>query len=299
MLHFFLSSLSLHAQFKVGSTGNIGIKGSPSVYSLDIKATSYGIKLDFSSSKDLLFDSYYEHPVIMPANSNYGYLGKSSSYFYYSYITHMRTYDLVQYSDEKIKKNIKTLNSSLEKLLLLKGYKYDLADYPGMPTPGEGDTAKVGLLAQEVMQIIPEVVELDTASNLYGIEYTALIPYLIEAIKEQQQQIEQLKNKVGFKSSNALVEGLEEQNTTASLSQNQPNPFNQETQISFYIPQDVQTANLYVYDLTGKQIKSINVVQREYGSVTIYANELNAGMYKYALVVNGSIVGTETMVLTD
>jgi hypothetical protein len=48
-----------------------------------------------------------------------------------------------------------------------------------------------------------------------------------------------------------------------------------------------------------KQIKSINIIERGSSSITIYANELLAGMYKYALIVDGQLVGTETMILTN
>lgn len=67
----------------------------------------------------------------------------------------------------------------------------------------------------------------------------------------------------------------------------------------FYKPIDIQLANLYINDLAGKQIKSIDIVQRENGSIIIYANELQPGMYKYSLIADGNIVGTETMILTD
>ena len=43
----------------------------------------------------------------------------------------------------------------------------------------------------------------------------------------------------------------------------------------------------------------MDIVQRENGSIVIYANEFQPGMYKYALIADGVIVGTETMILTE
>ena len=55
----------------------------------------------------------------------------------------------------------------------------------------------------------------------------------------------------------------------------------------------------YVYDLQGKQIKSINVTERELGTIVIKGSELQPGIYYYSLIADGNIVGTEKMILTD
>ena len=52
----------------------------------------------------------------------------------------------------------------------------------------------MGLIAQEVELIIPEVVDVNEMDNIKCISYTSLIGVLIEAIKEQQKQINDLKN---------------------------------------------------------------------------------------------------------
>ena len=51
----------------------------------------------------------------------------------------------------------------------------------------------VGLIAQEVELIIPEIVGYDEKSKIKNISYNSLIPLLIESIKDQQQQINELK----------------------------------------------------------------------------------------------------------
>jgi hypothetical protein len=58
-------------------------------------------------------------------------------------------------------------------------------------------------------------------------------------------------------------------------------------------------ASLYIYDMQGKQLKSIAIPGRENGQVIIYGSELQAGIYNYTLIADGQVVGTEQMILTD
>jgi Ca2+-binding EF-hand superfamily protein len=58
------------------------------------------------------------------------------------------------------------------------------------------DTRQYGLIAQEVEKIFPEMVKTIDAKGYKGVDYMKLIPVLVEAIKEQQKQIEDLKKAV-------------------------------------------------------------------------------------------------------
>ena len=90
-------------------------------------------------------------------------------------------------SDERIKTNIKTIENALDKTLLLRGVEYnDIRIEP--------EKKKIGLIAQEVELIIPEVVHTNEKTTMKSIEYQCLVPLLIEAIKNQQKQINDLKN---------------------------------------------------------------------------------------------------------
>ena len=91
-------------------------------------------------------------------------------------------------SDEKLKDNLKPIENSLDKVFKLSGYEFDWNDkqetYQGHD---------VGVIAQEVEKVLPEVVT--TRDNGYkAVKYEKIVPLLIEAIKEQQKQIEELKN---------------------------------------------------------------------------------------------------------
>jgi hypothetical protein len=95
-------------------------------------------------------------------------------------------YGYGQSSDERIKTNIKTIENALDKTLLLRGVEYnDIRIEP--------ERKKIGLIAQEVELIIPEVVRTNEQDDLKSIEYQNLVALLIEAIKDQQKQINELK----------------------------------------------------------------------------------------------------------
>jgi hypothetical protein len=93
------------------------------------------------------------------------------------------TGDVTAYSDARVKENVKTIENPLDKVLKLRGVTYNRIDL-------DDKTEKIGVIAQEIQQVLPQVVieENDRLSVSYG-NITAL---LIEGMKEQQQQIHKL-----------------------------------------------------------------------------------------------------------
>jgi hypothetical protein len=87
-------------------------------------------------------------------------------------------------SDEKLKENVQTIENALDKVLTLRGVEFDRKD------SGEH---QIGVIAQEVEKIIPEVVYGDETKS---VAYGNLVGLLIEAIKEQQKEIDELKKKL-------------------------------------------------------------------------------------------------------
>jgi hypothetical protein len=95
------------------------------------------------------------------------------------------TGDVIAYSDARVKDNIITVENALDKVKSLRGVTYTRKD-------DDTKTPKVGVIAQEVLPILPEVVQQDTNGN-YSVAYGNMVGVLIEAIKEQQRQIDELK----------------------------------------------------------------------------------------------------------
>jgi hypothetical protein len=95
------------------------------------------------------------------------------------------TGDVIAYSDARVKDNIETVKDALQTITSLRGVTYTRKD-------NEDKSRKVGVIAQEVLPILPEVVQQDDKGN-YSVAYGNVVGVLIEAIKEQQQQIDELK----------------------------------------------------------------------------------------------------------
>ena len=94
--------------------------------------------------------------------------------------------DLTINSDMRLKSNIISLSGALAKLLEIDGKTYTMKS--------NEKAAKIGLLAQDVQKVLPELVkESDDKQGTLSVNYQGLIPVLINAIKEQQEQIDELK----------------------------------------------------------------------------------------------------------
>ena len=98
--------------------------------------------------------------------------------------------DITALSDQRYKQNITPLSNCLDSVCSLTGYSYTRTDYK----PGE---SQIGLIAQEVNNVFPQAVNYDTESDIYSLNYTALIAPLVQSIKELREQVNQLKARLG------------------------------------------------------------------------------------------------------
>lgn len=97
--------------------------------------------------------------------------------------------DRLPSSDKNLKTNITPIENALDKILSLEGVEFDFISGVNC---GYLKKHQIGLIAQDVNKVIPEVVGKNTDGTL-GVSYQHLVAVLIEAIKEQQQEIEELK----------------------------------------------------------------------------------------------------------
>ncbi len=113
-------------------------------------------------------------------------------------------------SDIRLKKNLTILNNSIEIINKLNGYYFDwnnLAKENLAVKSGK----QVGLIAQEVEKVLPEIV-LTNSKGFKTVDYTKFTPILVEAIKEQQTQIEELKSEnIELKDQVSKIEGLKKE----------------------------------------------------------------------------------------
>lgn len=94
-------------------------------------------------------------------------------------------------SDIKLKENISKIDNSLEKLSKISGYQYHWNKIAQEMYP-ERTTLDVGVLAQEVKEIIPSAV-VEREDGYLAVKYDKLIPLLIEAVKALKAEIEDMK----------------------------------------------------------------------------------------------------------
>jgi hypothetical protein len=180
-----------------------------------------------------------------------------------------------------------------------------------------------GLISQEVEQVLPNIVKdcthparRDTAGeithqaiNFKAINYTELIPLLIAGMKQQQEQIEALISQVNSHHAAPFQENQEEQNQsptnaiditlssrTIVLNQNSPNPFQESTVISYFIPNDVKNVKMIFTDAQGNVLKMVEIPEKGNGQINVFAQDLSSGVYTYSLVADGQTIDSKKMV---
>lgn len=263
---------------------------------------------------------YGNFVLYMRPDRNVGINTMGSSAYRLDVAGNVRAWSFIPPSDQRLKTNITPLSSSLDKILALDGVRYNynfkLDNYENIDITKlteakqksiegdnfEGDaTIHLGLLAQEVEKVVPEVVKADE-KGILGVNYMELIPLLIESIKEQQEMIDDLEIEV--LELKALLE--EEQNSETNgntkkskLSDNSPNPFSNETKVAYNVSEIDATSNIYinVYNQKGSLVltkRGSNMIGEQ--SVSISGQELKEkGTYFYSLVINGQVVDSKMM----
>ncbi len=255
--------------------------------------------------------------------------------------------------DERLfEDNISSLHKSeIEKLMLLNPmvyrfkpekpqfYKCDTTTTKYKVDPSLLNRDHIGFIAQEFERVYPDLVYKNDHGVL-SINYTGLIPILVEAFKAQQMRMDEFDLEEKKESENSRkIQDLEQRIAMLEeeirlikeqccqeiygtdnikkggtggtvdnekidpgqkpvLYQNNPNPFNQATTISFTIPEIVGKAMLYIYDMQGVQINSYVVNERGLSNIKVQGNELQPGIYLYTLIADGREVDTKRMILT-
>jgi hypothetical protein len=119
-------------------------------------------------------------------NGNVGISTTSPSYTLDVTGTIRATGDVIAYSDARVKENVETIPNALDKVKSMRGVVYNKIDE---------EKRSVGVIAQELLEVVPEAVHQDE-KGMYSVAYGNLVGVLVEAMKEQQQQIDELKAKL-------------------------------------------------------------------------------------------------------
>lgn len=166
----------------VGTTSLDGIvlsSTSTSSYSHTIKHTDNGLEFDNNTSPSV--DRDY---AFLGGKVGIGTINPSESLDVVGNIT--ATGDYISTSDVSIKENVKPILNPIEKVKELSGYTFNRIGH---------DKRSVGLMAQDVEKVLPEAVS-ENGEGVKSLAYGNLVALLVETVKEQQKQIDELREKL-------------------------------------------------------------------------------------------------------
>lgn len=315
-----LFSLSTFSQIAVDCNGKVGIGGYGINAAYNLNVPSLIITAGAYYSDIIIKDNpnNFGSRAIYPSQDFGGEVGISTKRFGNIYARNHYATSTLLTSDKRLKENFRTIDQPLNKLLQMNGQKYDFISQ-------ETDTVKdvkekqkklrleknrLGFIAQDLEKILPDAVFYFEDEDRYYIDYNAIIPVIVEAMKEQQTIIQELKDNMASMEAKYSINTLksasiipgESDNITdskATLDQNAPNPFSQTTTIGYTLNEKVQNAMICIYDMNGAQLKCIPLELSVQGKITINGNEFKAGMYMYSLITDGQLIDTKRMILTD
>ena len=213
-------------------------------------------------------------------------------------------------SDAAMKENIREIPYGLDAVMALRPVSFTWKNDPGYGT-------KLGLIAQEVRDVIGEVVKTGDDGTM-GIFYSDLIPVVVKAIQDEE----------GISSGNAkrhatlaslsddldkrladLESAISGRNLSGAdtrefsvngimLDQNDPNPTGTMTTISYGIPASVAKADLVISEITtGKEMFRSALKERGNAQIQISVQEIPSGTYIYSIVADGKVSASRKMVV--
>ena len=212
-------------------------------------------------------------------------------------------------SDGRIKQDIEPLTNNLNRIAqtLPVTYKYIKTDKLNLDAG-----LQHGFITQDLEKIFPELIT-EVNKPVFGkdgkvieifkfktIDYMGMISILAGGIKELHAKVEALEKIIASKGEPTVArlasESAVENSTGAFMQQNIPNPFADQTTISYQLPEESTTAEIIVFDLNGRLIKTYSVNKNQ-SQLTIRASEIGSGLFIYSLVQNGQELLSKKMII--
>lgn len=226
-------------------------------------------------------------------------------------------------SDASLKTNVSNLQNALDIISSLRGVSYYWTQTN--PNYAFDTTEHIGFIAQEVDTVDSRLTYFDSDSLLH-VDYNKVVPILTEAIQElatinsfQDSIINSLNDRLTMlencinnlnlcngesfsmnqTNSNPVKNSMKVElsnSPTIVLNQNVPNPFAEQTNITMELPEEIKYAQILFHNNEGKLIQSIEIQDRGFSELTVYANDLSTGVYTYTLVADGKIIASKKMI---
>lgn len=288
-------------QIKVIYNGNVGIGTYNPISRLNVAG-------------DFYITNYYNSNRLRMLSYNPGVeIGSSTDKieFWYTNTGYNKLYAQAFYqsSDTTVKENITRIENAMRYLSRINGYSYNYKD-----DTGSNRKREYGVLAQELMVDLPELV--DTSKGLMLVNYSSIIPFLLEGLKSHQNLIDSLhhltedlqnrifliehgipenENKDTYLSSKQIIQ---QKGVLGFLYQNAPNPFSKMTKIKYFIEKETNKAEIKIFSFDGLEIKKYFINNTGLGEITINGNEFLPGSYIYVLNVNDIPIDSKVMILS-
>ena len=264
------------------------------------------------------------------ANRSIGIIANGSDYAFKSTGNSFATGNWINGSDERLKEKIKPVQDALSIIGKLRPKTYFFRQKESFQSYRLPQEKQIGLIAQEVEEVLPEVVHeipffntdeegkisLDQSTDFKGINYTALIPLAIASIQEQQEIIQQQKREIDEllaeltklkNQQNDILNRLNnlegETSTTMMidqgvyLSQNAPNPHSGQTRIKFVHPNPKKIAKIQLVDIHGRKYGTHRLPNVSSGTVLLNFTHLSSGTYYYQLLLDSQLVESKKMII--
>lgn len=233
---------------------------------------------------------------------------------FYNNITHkynnLQVGTVYSYSDGRAKTNIESLEGGLGTILSLRPVSYNWkttaqssdstaeasASYSISMGP-QGDTNKqYGFIAQEVEEVFPDAVK-TTEGGEKLINYTALIPVLVQSVQELQAQVNRQNSVIENLSSrldNELAKSADNGDRIISCT---PNPTLGEITFAYSLSPHASSARIMITDLAGTQVSTVDC-PADATSVTTDLSSLVNGLYLSSLIVDNNVKDTKQIVVS-
>ena len=186
--------ISLNPQTTTNEGGQVTIRKSLTGSTLDWTMDQYGTTA--SDARLRLFSGSNELNGLIIKESGFVGLGITSPTVRLQVAGDIIANSIAGSSDARFKTNITPIQHPLAKVLQLRGVNFDW-DQKQFPQRSFSSQRALGFIAQEVEKVVPEVVQTEQTSEGYkSVQYDKVVALLVEAIKEQQRQIDQLKKEI-------------------------------------------------------------------------------------------------------
>lgn len=230
----------------------------------------------------------------------------------------------IAYSDKGLKKDITPFKDGLDVIRKINPVNYKMNGIGGT----DANKPCIGVIAQDVQPFAPYCIgksklsvkpaeasaftTIQTLTNDSGsVSIVEVLNYcqdglfyaMLNSIKQLDSTVTDLQKQLAAASGNRIIGSNAEDSIHVDLSnkrivldQNKPNPFRDNTNITYEINTDFTSAMIIFTDMSGDVIKEVPITKKGKGQLNVYGSDLTSGIYTYNIVVDGISIDTKKMI---